>query len=86
VDGEPARILTRPGEWSHLVWTAPKGRFVLSFRPEGHGRLEARWAVIARRWPGGAKPLPPRPANLMPWRLSDSTALTGTFPPDAGRF
>jgi hypothetical protein len=86
VEGAPAAILTRPGAWTHISWTAPKGRFVIAFRPKGHGRLQARWATLAPGWPRGAQPLPPRPADRMPWGLSDSTALTGSLAPDAANF
>lgn len=86
VEGEPAAILTRSGEWSHIIWTAPKGRLVLAFTPRGHGRLEARWAAFAPGWPRGAQPLPQRPASVMPWGVSDSTVMTGSLPDADGRF
>lgn len=50
-------------------------RLVLS--PPGHGRLDIRYAVFDERWPAGARPLPARPADLMPFDLSDSSVATG---------
>lgn len=73
VDGLPVRLLTKPGRWSHIVLSAPRGGLLVSFSPVGHGKLEARWASVATRWPADAVPLPPRPATVMPWNISDTT-------------
>jgi len=35
------------------------------------------YAAILERWPQGPPPLPKRPADVMPFDLSDSTVLVG---------
>jgi hypothetical protein len=84
IDERPITLLTTPGKWSHLVLAAPRGGVLVSFKPTGHGKLEARWAIVTPGWPAEAKPLPPRPADLMPWSLSDSTVTLQSIPA-AGR-
>jgi hypothetical protein len=86
VDGQPVALLTTPGEWSHLAFAAPGDRLTVRFTPKAHGRLEARWATYTPGWPPGAAPLPPRPADVMPWSLSDSTVVLGATGPGDGRF
>jgi hypothetical protein len=86
LNDEPVALLTKPGEWSHLTFTAPRGGGVsIRFTPKAHGKLEARWAAFTPGWPAGAS-LPPRPADVMPWMLSDSTVVLGATRPGEGRF
>lgn len=42
------------------------------------GTLELRYALIDGPWPAGARPLPARPSDVMPFDLSDSAVRTGT--------
>jgi hypothetical protein len=79
VNGLPAPVFDRPGRWSRLVWAAPASGLTVAFRPQGSGELEVRYAALADGWPKGAKPLPPRPATLMPWYDSDSTAVVSAL-------
>ncbi|MFZ5670308.1 MAG: hypothetical protein ACOY4K_12515, partial [Pseudomonadota bacterium] len=46
---------------------------------ESPSNLEVRYAVINAGWPAAAKPLAPRPKDLMPFDLSDSAVVMGTF-------
>jgi hypothetical protein len=34
---------------------------------------------VSDGWPKDARPLPPRPADAMPWMNSDTTMLTGSL-------
>jgi hypothetical protein len=86
VDGQPVALLTRPGEWSHLAFTAPPGSLSIRFTPKAHGRLEARWAAVTPGWPSDAAPLPAMPREVMPWSLSGSTVVLGATGPGDGRF
>jgi hypothetical protein len=94
IDGKPARILTRPGEWSHIIWTAPAAEGAafqprgvsLTFAPQAHGKLESRWMEVIPGWPTGAKPLAPRPSSLMPWSVSELNGDPGFRGGAEGRF
>lgn len=60
----------------HVVVVAMAGSDDPALRdPKG---LVVRYAVFDEAWPSGAKPLPPRPADTMPFDLSDSAVRTGT--------
>jgi hypothetical protein len=37
-----------------------------------------RYVATVEGWPAEAAPLPPRPADVMPWDNSDSTFVAGT--------
>lgn len=80
VDGRPARLLDKPGAWSHLRWAATPQGVTITFKAP-HGALNLRYAALAETWPAGAKPLPPRPKSLAPWDLSDSTIVFGSLDP-----
>lgn len=86
IDGQPVALLTKPGEWSHLTFTAPGDRLTVSFTPKAHGQLQARWAAFTPGWPQGAAPLPRRPADVMPWSRSDSTVVLGATGAKEARF
>jgi hypothetical protein len=83
VGGEPIKGLAKPGQWAHVIWEASADRDpaapILSVAAQGRGTLEVRYASITPGWPSDAKPLPPRPANVMPWGASDSTVEIGTL-------
>jgi hypothetical protein len=79
VDGKTAPILNQPGKWTHLVWQAAPQGVTVAFKPVGHGALDIRYAQYTPAWPAAAKPLPPMPADLMPWDMSGSEVATGTL-------
>jgi hypothetical protein len=75
VSGAAEHIVLKPGGDTIVQWAAAPVDLVL--RPGGPGKLELGYLATLERWPATAKPLPPRPANLMAWDTSDSTSLTG---------
>lgn len=77
INGRPAALLPRVGQWSHLRWSASSDGVDITFRPPGPGALEVRHAAISEQWPQGALPLPPRPTDLAGFDLSDSTVVIG---------
>jgi hypothetical protein len=74
VDGRPVTAKVAAGQWVHIRTTALRLNWV-RFIPAGPGSVEARAAVIDSAWPKGAKPLPPRPSNVMPFDRSDSSVV-----------
>ncbi len=81
VNGKPVALGTPTGEpgartWTRLRWQADSGPIRLVMQaPKGPAKV--RYAVVSEGWPTGARPLPPRPANVMPFDISDSTVVTG---------
>jgi hypothetical protein len=74
VEGVPLNLTMRPGKPTRLVWNnGPKIDVVV--RPAGPGRLDVRTLATIDAWPDAAKPLPPRPATLMPFDRSDTTLV-----------
>jgi hypothetical protein len=67
-----------PGKWFKVYWTSAGQGVDLVLRPTGPGRLDVRYKTTLERWPAGVRPLPPRPADLMPFDVSDSTFVTGS--------
>ena len=68
----------QPGKDTFVRWSAAQQGFDLVIRPTGPGAITVDYAAIVEQWPAGAKPLPPRRANVMPFDTSDSTTLEGT--------
>jgi hypothetical protein len=79
INGLAAKPSRRPGQWTHILWDADPAGLTIAFRTPGP--VEARWSQLTDGWPMGARPLPPRPADAMPWMDSDSTLLIGAMPP-----
>ncbi|WP_309646457.1 M20/M25/M40 family metallo-hydrolase [Phenylobacterium sp.] len=78
VNGRPVEALAKAGQWTRVRWQgAPQG-VTVTFRAGGRGALEARYAAITESWPADAKPLPPRPADVMAFDASDSTAVSAS--------
>lgn len=77
IEGEPVKLLTKPGKWSHVRWQGAPDGLLLTFRPKGPGALTLRYAGLTERWPAAARPLPKRPAEVMPFDVSDSTVVVG---------
>lgn len=74
---EGAASATQTGlVWTRLRWQGDPGpiRFVIPAR----GPAEIRYAIVSEGWPAGTRPLPPRPATVMPFDVSDSTVMTGS--------
>jgi hypothetical protein len=67
----------KPGTDTFLQWNTAQPGLDLTIRPGGPGRLEVGYVVTQPQWPAGAKPLPPRPAGVMTFDVSDSTSLVG---------
>ena len=79
IDGAPARVLIPPGKAARLSLNAPPAAgFDITLRPAGPGKLQVSYAASLDAWPRTAPPLPGRPANVMPFAVSDSTGLFGT--------
>lgn len=79
VNGRPVVPATKPGEWTHLRLAGVPGAGQVVLTPRGPGRVDLRYAVFDERWPATARPLPPRPSNVMPFDLSDSSVVTGAI-------
>jgi hypothetical protein len=78
VSGVAANTALPPGKWIDISWTTPGQPLVLDLRPSAKGRLEMRYVATVDGWPAQAAPLPPRPADVMPWDNSDSTFVAGS--------
>jgi len=77
VQGAPSRIVSGPGSPFRLRWQGAPGAITLAFRPAGPGAITVRYAAVTPGWPAQARPLPPRPTDVMAFGLSDSTIVTG---------
>ncbi|MDO9224085.1 MAG: M20/M25/M40 family metallo-hydrolase [Caulobacter sp.] len=78
INGKAVKVDAKAGNWIHmrLAGVPTPGQIVAT--PGGKGTFEVRYAVITEAWPAAAMPLPPRPAEAMPFDLSDSSVATGT--------
>lgn len=73
--GAPQDVTLAPGAPERVVWNVAPNGLDLVLRPISPGRLQVQTAVDVKSWPAGATPLPPRPANLMPFDVSDTTLV-----------
>ena len=55
-----------------ISWVAPGQGLTVLLEPAVHGQLNVRFSALRDGWPADADPLPPRPANVMPWYNSDT--------------
>ncbi|MGZ3375344.1 MAG: M20/M25/M40 family metallo-hydrolase [Phenylobacterium sp.] len=78
VGGAPVRMPMKPGGDTLIQWAAAQQGFDLTIQPGGPGKLTLTYDATLERWPDNVPPLPKRPANLMPFDLSDSTRLEGS--------
>jgi hypothetical protein len=78
VAGVPTKLPLKPGGDNQVNWAAAPQGFDLVIRPGGPGAMEVGYAATMEHWPASAKPLAPRPANVMPFGTSDSTVVVGT--------
>ncbi len=79
INGVPVRLQALPGKPAQLSLNAPPAEgFDITLRPAGPGKLEVKYSATLDDWPKAAAPLPKRPANVMPFDISDTTGLTGT--------
>lgn len=78
LNGQPVPLLAEPGQWTQVRWSADPQAVQISFRPEAAaGSLEIRYGAVTPGWPAGARPLPPRPEDVMAFDTSDSTLVRG---------
>lgn len=77
LNGAPLAGRLTPTEPVSLRWVG-SNRVELVLRPAGPGRLQARAAALLPGWPAGAQPLPPMPADVMPWNVGGSTLVSRT--------
>jgi len=67
--GKPYRVRWYPSDNGMVrVSTVPGAR---------HGTVRVQWAALRDGWPADARPLPARPADIMPLSSSDATVVTG---------
>jgi hypothetical protein len=78
LSGAPRHLALKPGGDNVVRWAvAPQGLDMV-IRPGAPGKRDDTFVDTAARWPASARPLPKRPANLMPLGDSDSTLVAGT--------
>jgi hypothetical protein len=77
VNGVPTELALPTDRWVKLSWVTPGQPVTLTLQPSAAGQLQVRYSATIDGWPTGAAPLPPRPADVMPWDDSDSTFVTG---------
>lgn len=88
LDGKPMALAAPVAEAAGPA-TPPSGR-KLTFQlvgqpvahriivtPTGPGRVDVVYGVFDEGWPASARPLPPRPSDVMPFGRSDSSVVTG---------
>ncbi len=80
INGLPADLLG-DGHPNHVAWAHPDQGLTLAFDARPGAAVDARYLVMLDAWPADARPLPPRPAGLMPWGNSDTTMLIGPVKP-----
>jgi hypothetical protein len=79
LNGRPVALLAAPGQWSQVRWGADPQPVQISFRPLAEaGALEVRYGAITPGWPAAARPLPPRPEDVMTFDQGDSTLVRGS--------
>lgn len=72
-------LLSRPNQLGEIMWTAPARGLAIDLAPDGRGRVAARLSALRDGWPAGARPLPPRPKDTMPWYNSDTSIALWTL-------
>ena len=78
LEGYAVSLFDQPGQWNRLR-LFPNGEPIrLSWHSDAPGSLEIMHAAISDGWPADATPLPERPADVMPWGLSDTHIVSGT--------
>jgi hypothetical protein len=78
VGGVPVKTPIKPGGNALVRWSAAQPGFDVVIHPGGPGKLTAYYSATIEHWPAPAKPLPPRPKDVMPFDTSDSTVLEGS--------
>ena len=78
LDGRITELTPNAGRWTQLRWEAPIGPVTLTFQAKGSGSLDLRYEEITDGWPAGVS-APPKPADDMPWGLSDKTVLLDRY-------
>jgi hypothetical protein len=78
VDGVPEKMPVKPGANLLLRWSAAQNGLDLALQPAGPGKLSVFYSATVEHWPAQAKPLPPRPKDVMAFDTSDSTTIEGS--------
>jgi hypothetical protein len=78
VGGVPVNTPIKPAGNALIRWSAAQKGFDVVIHPGGPGKLTAYYSATIEHWPAQAKPLPPRPKDVMPFDTSDSTVLEGS--------
>jgi len=78
IQGVPTHMTLAPGVLSRIRWAAAPQGFEAVLRPAGPGKMVVQYNARLDGWPKGVPALPKRPANVMAFGDSDTTALTGT--------
>lgn len=80
INGTSVQTDFKANTWTRirLVGSTAPGRIEVRSKWRGP-KLDVRYAVFDERWPVEARPLPPRPSDVMPFDLSDSSVTTGTL-------
>ncbi len=79
VQGQPADgLLALPDTLYRLRWYGPGPSVRIAFRPSAAGRITVAYAALSDGWPAGARPLQPRPADVMATGSSDASVVTGS--------
>jgi hypothetical protein len=74
LNGRPVPGLARGGR---IVWHGASHGLALAFHAAQPGALRVRYAAVVPGWPADARPLPPRPSDVMAFDRSDSTVVSG---------
>jgi hypothetical protein len=74
----PKPLVLKAGKWNRIWWEAESAGVAIAFRAPAGAAMDVRYAATLERWPAAAKPLPPRPADVVPFHTSDSTVVTGS--------
>jgi hypothetical protein len=77
VGGVPVHRQMKPGGDTIVRWSAAQAGYDVVITPGGPGKLTAEYSVTEERWPAGVPPLPPRPKDVAPFDISDSTVVEG---------
>ncbi|MGZ8364612.1 MAG: hypothetical protein ACXW3D_11115, partial [Caulobacteraceae bacterium] len=77
VNGLPLKPADKAEHGFTAIWANPRDGLTVSFKASSPGGADLRFAVITDGWPSDARPLPARPADVMPWGQTDLTAVTG---------
>ena len=79
IDGLTVAPSTGVRRWTHIAWDAPPPEGITAAFTAPAGTVLVRYGELIDGWPQGARPLPPRPADAMPWMNTDGVAVIGSI-------